>query len=385
MPAREGQLRARYRLLGSRHGLRQTPMTSAARVLLLCCIVLLVFQTSVWTPIAQARSPVARAVLFYSPTCTPCRPIVDEYLPPLVNRYGPRLQIVAVDVNKTKGDALFEAATEQYRVPEKHQGTPALVIGDHFIYGTKDIPAQFAHLVDEALARGGVGWPDIPGLANAIPPSLLENGPAGVIGASTASPDLLDRIGRDPLGNSLAIVVLVCMVSALGAVLMRFRHAKAPHRRRAALLALEVAVGLGIASYLAVMETAGVAVICGHLAHCDAVQQSSYARLFGFLPIGYLGVLGYGLLAFCLAVASLGAGRMRHLAETGLFTVALLGTLISIYLTALEPFVIGATCLWCLASSVIMTLALLESARSLTVRQLSLRRSAKRHGLGPAA
>jgi uncharacterized membrane protein len=31
------------------------------------------------------------------------------------------------------------------------------------------------------------------------------------------------------------------------------------------------------------------------------------------------------------------------------------GTLFSIYLTFLEPFAIGATCLWCLSSAVIMT------------------------------
>jgi len=32
------------------------------------------------------------------------------------------------------------------------------------------------------------------------------------------------------------------------------------------------------------------------------------------------------------------------------------GTLFSIYLTFLEPFVIGATCAWCLSSAIIMTL-----------------------------
>jgi uncharacterized membrane protein len=31
------------------------------------------------------------------------------------------------------------------------------------------------------------------------------------------------------------------------------------------------------------------------------------------------------------------------------------GTLFSIYLTFLEPFVIGATCAWCLTSAIIMT------------------------------
>jgi uncharacterized membrane protein len=36
--------------------------------------------------------------------------------------------------------------------------------------------------------------------------------------------------------------------------------------------------------------------------------------------------------------------------------MTLFGTLFSIYLTFLEPFVIGATCAWCLSSAVIMTI-----------------------------
>jgi len=39
----------------------------------------------------------------------------------------------------------------------------------------------------------------------------------------------------------------------------------------------------------------------------------------------------------------------------GLGALALGGTLFSIYLTFLEPFVIGATCAWCLASAILMT------------------------------
>ena len=38
----------------------------------------------------------------------------------------------------------------------------------------------------------------------------------------------------------------------------------------------------------------------------------------------------------------------------------------SIYLTFLEPFVIGATCLWCLSSAVIMTLLYLLTTRKLS-------------------
>jgi len=43
-----------------------------------------------------------------------------------------------------------------------------------------------------------------------------------------------------------------------------------------------------------------------------------------------------------------------------------IGVLFSIYLTFLEPFVIGATCAWCLSSAVIMTLLLLLTTTLLT-------------------
>jgi uncharacterized membrane protein len=41
--------------------------------------------------------------------------------------------------------------------------------------------------------------------------------------------------------------------------------------------------------------------------------------------------------------------------------MALIGVLFSIYLTFLEPFVIGATCMWCLSSAIVVTLIMLLS------------------------
>ena len=41
-----------------------------------------------------------------------------------------------------------------------------------------------------------------------------------------------------------------------------------------------------------------------------------------------------------------------------LWGMAWIGAIFSIYLTFLEPFVIGATCMWCLTSAVVMTLLL---------------------------
>jgi uncharacterized membrane protein len=39
--------------------------------------------------------------------------------------------------------------------------------------------------------------------------------------------------------------------------------------------------------------------------------------------------------------------------------MTLAGTVFSIYLTFLEPFVIGATCAWCLSSSILITVLML--------------------------
>jgi uncharacterized membrane protein len=48
-------------------------------------------------------------------------------------------------------------------------------------------------------------------------------------------------------------------------------------------------------------------------------------------------------------------GKWTDLASLSLLAMTLLGTLFSIYLTFLEPFVIGATCAWCLTSAIVMT------------------------------
>jgi uncharacterized membrane protein len=60
-----------------------------------------------------------------------------------------------------------------------------------------------------------------------------------------------------------------------------------------------------------------------------------------------------------------------------LFLLALVGTLFSIYLTFLEPFVIGATCAWCLTSAVLMTVLMLLSAGAAGSAWLQLRGGAR--------
>jgi uncharacterized membrane protein len=121
-------------------------------------------------------------------------------------------------------------------------------------------------------------------------------------------------------------------------------------------------IGAGIAGYLAYVETAQVTAVCGPVGDCNTVQQSEYAWLFGLFPVGVLGLVGYVVIGIAWCASHYGRGPWAEFAAWALAGLTLFGTLFSIYLTFLEPFVIGATCAWCLTSAVIMTALLYLTA-----------------------
>ena len=67
-----------------------------------------------------------------------------------------------------------------------------------------------------------------------------------------------------------------------------------------------------------------------------------------------------GILA-AWGVVTRGPVGSRRQARLSLWILAFLGTAFSAYLTFLEPFVIGATCAWCLSSALLMALLLLSA------------------------
>ena len=165
-----------------------------------------------------------------------------------------------------------------------------------------------------------------------------------------------DRFKLDPVGNSVSVVVLLAMIVSL---LLRGY----PPRVRGevwptwAVVGL-VVVGFAVASYLSYIEVTQTEAVCGPVGDCNTVNQSRYATLFGVLPVGVLGLMGYVVIVVLWALASVGPQGSRGPAALGSWGAVLFGTLFSVYLTFLEPFVIGATCAWCLTSAVVMTLLL---------------------------
>jgi uncharacterized membrane protein len=168
-------------------------------------------------------------------------------------------------------------------------------------------------------------------------------------------------------GFEIATVVFVGMILALVytfVVMLRGAQGHPPRKRPAwaefAIPLLSV-IGLAVASYLAYIEVTSTKAVCGPVGDCNAVNTSSYARLFGVLPIGVMGMGGYIAILAAWLWGRLRSDKLADNAPALLFGMALFGTLFSIYLTYLELHVITAVCMWCVSSAVTMTIVMLLS------------------------
>jgi uncharacterized membrane protein/thiol-disulfide isomerase/thioredoxin len=366
--------------------------------------------------LAQAtEEPVVRAVLFFSPTCPHCHTVINDVLMPLVDQYGSRLQIIAIDISQAGGQQLYQSAIEYYQIPPERRGVPTLIVEELVLVGSLEIPQQFPTLVEEKLATGGTVWPDFPGLAAVLPtataaeathtpppPPTLTRTSAIPVATATPSPTVqfaaLPTIAptatpthtpvpaaltigsnplppaeapeppSDPVGLTLAGVVLVNLMVSLVYVAWRLLAAgprlfqlggQSLNAVQTWLIPFLALAGLGVSIYLAYVEINQVEAICGPVGECNIVQASPYARILG-VPVAVLGIFNY------LMVVTLWLGRRclpgdwATLPALGLLGLSLVGVLFSIYLTWLEIFVIQAICLWCLSSAIITLILLFQ-------------------------
>ncbi|GAB4448282.1 MAG: hypothetical protein Kow0031_30820 [Anaerolineae bacterium] len=160
-------------------------------------LALLVAIMLIFTPGALAQTeeqPVVHAVLFFSPTCPHCHDVINNLLVPMIEEHGDRLQVMGVDVTQEDGQTMYQMAIEQYQIPPNRLGVPTLIVADRVLVGSVEIPGQFPQIVAEGLAGGGIDWPAIPGLAEALPPPTPAEESAAPAEATppdtvTAAPD----------------------------------------------------------------------------------------------------------------------------------------------------------------------------------------------------
>jgi uncharacterized membrane protein len=378
-------------------------------------ILTLVIMLAPGTPVA-AQTDVVRAVLFYSPTCPHCQLVITTYMPqisqqfnssvtwdfygedydptsedtpPLVALLGNALQVLYVDTASELGNALYAAAIERYSIPQENWVVPLLVIEDTILTGSVDIPEQLPLIAEQALGSGGIDWPDIPGLAayiEALQPFPGQEVPEAptpteATGATSAAPTqepaalpgaldrnpaelpLGERIMLDPAGNSIAIVVLVGMLLSVLAVGLRWSGRFAPRRPEPVSIWIPplAIAGIVVAGYLAYIAVSGNDAACGPVGDCNTVARSEYSGLLLGIPNGFLGVAGYAVILIGWLTARYAQPAAARPAVLGVFAASVLGTLFSLYLTFLEPFVLGASCAWCLTSAILITAIMLLS------------------------
>jgi uncharacterized membrane protein/thiol-disulfide isomerase/thioredoxin len=192
------------------------------------------------------------------------------------------------------------------------------------------------------------------GSATTVPAATTTTSPVSSPSTVEGTIDLAEESGPDMVANGIAIALLVVMIESLiAAPLLAWRGRL--RRGALSLVFLLAVVGLAVATYLAHVETTGVRAVCGPIGDCNAVQQSSYARLFGAVPIGIVGLVGFGAVLLVWGVVVVARSRTSDLARVALGVGAIAGVAFSVYLTFLEPFVIGAVCAWCLASAAVAT------------------------------
>lgn len=369
---------------------------------------------------AQAQLPAVYGVFFYSPTCPHCRDVINNHWPAIRDEFGDQLHVLFINVTTDEGGQVMRDAITRLRIPSN--GVPMLIIGTNVLVGSVDIPARAPQIIRAGLDAGGIALPPIPGISAMYNAALEQSGQSqtGAQASNLAGETDIswtERLAADPVANGLAVVILALLtVSLVSAVRLRLKKLAPTEETRARryqqiaivvvsllgmglslilmagassnpvvlmlaageavifLIVLAVTlrtprdqrltrgrvplVALGgalVAAYLAYVELTLTEAVCGVVGNCNTVQQSSYARILD-VPIGVIGIVGYSLILVLWFVSR--RGRLQARANTLEYAMVLFGVLFSVYLTFLEPFVIGATCLWCLTSAVVMLLLL---------------------------
>ena len=326
---------------------------------------------------AQTSPPTVHAVMFWMDGCPHCEDVIQNVLPPLREKYNVQFELVMIEVVSTQDVDMLYRVAASYNIPKEQTGVPFLIIGDHVLVGSDQVRERLSVQIDDYLAKGGVGLPANPILTDLLTtasPASSLNSDLPAVSQAVPSTDINSASPAKIQSNgfTLAIAIMVGMTIALFYSIVAFAVGKTYSLPAWFdwLIPVFIFLGIGVAGYLSYVEIQSVSAICGPIGDCNTVQSSPFAKLFGVLPIGVLGLIGYlGLLTAWLVRKYL--PRFEKPAAIGYFGMAFFAVIFSLYLTYLEPFVIKAVCAWCLTSAVIVTLLLLIGTPP-TIRQFAI-------------
>jgi uncharacterized membrane protein/glutaredoxin len=329
-------------------------------MLLIALLLALGVPASAHATTTQVTPPVVRTVLFYSNGCPYCDEVLSNTLPPIQEKYQSELNILLVEVSSLSNVDQLYALGSALGLTKEQISVPFLLIDHTALIGVDEIKAQLPGLIDKYLASGGLSLPDIPLLNEMLTTgtAITDYNPAVQV---PAQPQATTNPSGMVVAWAIMIFMLMAVILIIPIILLAFQGKPLPTLHRWLDFAIPVLaiIGLGAAVYLTYVEITHANALCGPVGDCNAVQSSSYAKLFGVIPIGLVGAVGYIAILAGWLWRRLRSDAVAKAAGPIMFGGALFGTLFSIYLTYLELFVIHAVCIWCLSSAVIITVLML--------------------------
>ena len=181
-------------------------------------LTILILSLSFFTPqTATAEEAMVRAIYFFSPTCPHCHEVLTNVLPGIKAEFGDQIQIIGVNVATPMGQVIYQEFIGAWGIPDDRLGVPAMVIGETYLWGGAEIPAEYPGIIEAGLAVGGIDWPNIPKIDDILTQTAeqrLNPDKQPVLASSEVATNLnfLEKFQRDLLGNSLAVIVLIGMV-----------------------------------------------------------------------------------------------------------------------------------------------------------------------------
>lgn len=345
-------------------------------------------------------------VLFFSPSCPHCHQVILEDLPPIQEQFGDDLVVFMFDVTTADGQAMAQSAYEYYSIPRGDRGVPMMIINEQVLVGSIQIPTQLPTITENGLRNGGIPVPQFPLMLEAYEQWRAQSQPVEAVDpvdTETVSP-FQAILEHDPVASVVTIAILAGLVisvvgigvtrrdgfplfvpqlmvilSSVVVFLLAFSILLAQEINMLALVVISLAfvgvilvsglavfgervrvsvvvltvVGLVISAYMAYIELTANPAVCGAIGDCNAVQQSEYAFIMG-VPIGVIGLVGY----VCMLGLSLMVIFAPIVYRSGFVIMlqifVIIAGIFTIYLTFLEPFVIGAVCTWCLLSALVV-------------------------------
>ncbi|HSB66261.1 MAG TPA: vitamin K epoxide reductase family protein [Anaerolineales bacterium] len=306
--------------------------------------------------------PVVHAILFWTNGCQFCAHTLSTTLPALQDKYQEQLSIQLIELANLKDVDNLYAIGASLGLAKEQIAVPLMLIDQTALIGVDEIDRRLPGLIESYLSEGGVEVPDMPILNQMLIKSIE-------FVSSTFNQHLLPQVydQANSTGMTLAWVIMVFMwlalIAALVLIVRAFQGKPLSDLKGWADFAIPILalIGLGASIYLTYVELTHTRALCGPVGDCNAVQSSPYAKLFGILPIGLLGAIGYIAILVIWLWRRLRTDSIAKIAGPAMCAMALFGTLFSIYLTYLELFVIHAVCIWCLSSAVIITIIMLLS------------------------